>query len=87
MVHRHYYGSSYQGQRLAQSIQEKRLVNTQDRGISTCNFYVVKHSYASCTHWNAFITNYDEEALLSDDEWQTTMAKAIAEGINEYFSN
>ena len=35
----------------------------------------------------AFITNYDEEALLSDDEWQTTMAKAIAEGINEYFSN
>lgn len=84
-----YYGSSYQGQRLAQSIQEKMIeVNgLRDRGISTCNFYVVKHSYMPAVLIEtAFITNYDEEALLSDDEWQTTMAKAIAEGINEYFS-
>lgn len=85
-----YYGSSYQGQRLAQSIQEKMIeVNgLRDRGIFTCNFYVVKHSYMPAVLIEtAFITNYDEEALLSDDEWQTTMAKAIAEGINEYFSN
>lgn len=85
-----YYGSSYQGQRLAQSIQEKMIEanGLRDRGISTCNFYVVKHSYMpSVLIETAFITNYDEEALLSDDEWQTTMAKAIAEGINEYFSN
>lgn len=85
-----YYGSSYQGQRLAQSIQEKMIEanGLRDRGISTCNFYVVKHSYMPAVLVEtAFITNYDEEALLSDDEWQTTMAKAIAEGINEYFSN
>lgn len=85
-----YYGSSYQGQRLAQSIQEKMIEanGLRDRGISTCNFYVVKHSYMpDVLIETAFITNYDEEALLSDDEWQTTMAKAIAEGINEYFSN
>ena len=85
-----YYGSSYQGQRLAQSIQEKMIGanGLRDRGISTCNFYVVKHSYMPAVLIEtAFITNYDEEALLSDDEWQTTMAKAIAEGINEYFSN
>lgn len=85
-----YYGSSYQGQRLAQSIQEKMIKanGLRDRGISTCNFYVVKHSYMPAVLIEtAFITNYDEEALLSDDEWQTTMAKAIAEGINEYFSN
>ena len=85
-----YYGSSYQGQRLAQSIQEKMTEanGLRDRGISTCNFYVVKHSYMPAVLIEtAFITNYDEEALLSDDEWQTTMAKAIAEGINEYFSN
>lgn len=84
-----YYGSSYQGQRLAQSIQEKMIEanGLRDRGISTCNFYVVKHSYMPAVLIEtAFITNYDEEALLSDDEWQTTMAKAIAEGINEYFS-
>ena len=85
-----YYGSSYQGQRLAQSIQEKMIEanGLRDRGISTCNFYVVKHSYMPAVLIEtAVITNYDEEALLSDDEWQTTMAKAIAEGINEYFSN
>ena len=85
-----YYGSSYQGQRLAQSIQEKMIEanGLRDRGISTCNFYVVKHSYMPAVLIEtAFITNYDEEALLSDDEWQTIMAKAIAEGINEYFSN
>lgn len=85
-----YYGSSYQGQRLAQSIQEKMIEanGLRDRGISTCNFYVVKHSYMPAVLIEtAFITNYDEEALLSDDEWQTTMAKSIAEGINEYFSN
>lgn len=85
-----YYGSSYQGQRLAQSIQEKMIEanGLRDRGVSTCNFYVVKHSYMPAVLIEtAFITNYDEEALLSDDEWQTTMAKAIAEGINEYFSN
>lgn len=83
-----YYGSSYKGQRLAQDIQEKMIeVNgLRDRGISTCNFYVVKHSYMPAVLIEtAFITNYDEEALLSDDEWQTTMAKAIAEGINQYF--
>lgn len=85
-----YYGSSYQGQRLAQNIQEKMIEanGLRDRGISTCNFYVVKHSYMPAVLIEtAFITNYDEEVLLSDDEWQTTMAKAIAEGINEYFSN
>lgn len=85
-----YYGSSYQGQRLAQNIQEKMIEanGLRDRGISTCNFYVVKHSYMPAVLIEtAFITNYDEEALLSDDGWQTTMAKAIAEGINEYFSN
>ena len=85
-----YYGSSYQGQRLAQSIQEKMIEanGLRDRGISTCNFFVVKQSYMPAVLIEtAFITNYDEEALLSDDEWQTTMAKAIAEGINEYFSN
>lgn len=85
-----YYGSSYQGQRLAQNIQEKMIEanGLRDRGISTCNFYVVKHSYMPAVLIEtAFITNYDEEALLSDDEWQTIMAKAIAEGINEYFCN
>ena len=60
-----YYGSSYQGQRLAQSIQEKMIEanGLRDRGISTCNFYVVKHSYMPAVLIEtAFITNYDEEA-------------------------
>ena len=34
----------------------------------------------------AFITNYNEEAMLSDEQWQMQFAQAIARGINEYFN-
>lgn len=84
-----YYGSSYQGQRLAEDIQAKMIETNglYDRGISTCNFYVVKHSYMPAVLVEtAFITNYNEETLLKDDKWQENLAKAIAEGINQYFS-
>lgn len=84
-----YYGSSYQGKKLAQNIQEKMIeVNgLYNRGISSCNFYVVKHTYMPAVLVEtAFITNYEEERLLSDDTWQTIMAKAIAKGIDEYFN-
>lgn len=84
-----YYGSSYQGQRLADNIQTKMIEanGLYNRGISTCNFYVVKYSYMPAVLIEtAFISNYNEEALLKDDVWQENLAKAIAEGINQYFN-
>lgn len=84
-----YYGSSYQGQRLADNIQTKMIETNglYNRGISNCNFYVVKYSYMPAVLIEtAFISNYNEEALLRDNVWQENLAKAIAEGINQYFS-
>lgn len=58
-----------------------------DRGASTCNFYVVKKSFMPAVLIEtAFITNYNEEALLSDPDWQMQLANAIAQGISQYFS-
>ena len=84
-----YYPSSYKGQRLAQNIQQKMIEanGLTDRGASTCNFYVVKKSFMPAVLIEtAFITNYNEEALLSDPDWQMQLANAIAQGISQYFS-
>ena len=84
-----YYAGSYNGQRLASAIQ-KELIDTnnlRNRGVSTANFYVLKHSaMPAVLVETAFISNYNEEAMLSDAQWQMQFAQAIARGINEYFN-
>lgn len=84
-----YYGGSYNGRRLAAAIQSE-MVNTsklRDRGASTANFYVLKRSaMPAVLVETAFITNYNEEAMLSDPQWQKQFAEAIARGISEYFN-
>lgn len=85
-----YYGGSYQGQLLADSIQNEMVSENglYNRGISTCNFYVVKNSYMPAVLIEtAFITNYNEEGLLKDPQWQKQLAIAIAKGIDQYFGN
>lgn len=66
------------------------MVNTsklRDRGASTANFYVLKRSaMPAVLVETAFITNYNEEAMLSDPQWQKQFAEAIARGISEYFN-
>lgn len=84
-----YYGGSASGKRLAGLIQQEMIEanGLYNRGISTCNFYVVKHSYMPAVLIEtAFISNYNEEALLSDPQWQMQLAEAIARGISEYFN-
>ncbi len=84
-----YYGGSANGTRLARNIQQEMILTNglYDRGISTCNFYVVKHSYMPAVLIEtAFITNYNEEELLSDPQWQLELAQAIARGISDYFN-
>ena len=84
-----YYGGSYQGHRLATFIQNEMIAQTglRNRGVSTANFYVLKHSdMPAVLVETAFITNYNEEALLKDANWQMQEAGAIARGISAYFS-
>jgi N-acetylmuramoyl-L-alanine amidase len=51
------------------------------------NFYVVRYTDApACLLEIAFISNDEEANLLADDEWQDSMARAIARGITDYFT-
>lgn len=76
---------SAEGSKLAQCIQDRIVssMNTVDRGIKPCNFYVVKNTNAVAVLVEmAFISNDDDEILLSQD--LDGFARAIACGITDY---
>jgi N-acetylmuramoyl-L-alanine amidase len=72
---------------LAELVQEamvKKLKLT-DRGVKQAPFYVLVGSYCPAILVEiAFISNYDEEQLLLDPNFQNKAARAIFEGIKEY---
>ncbi len=84
----YYYGGSWQGQRLAELLDEELVAagGLTDRGVKSANFYVMRHSaIPSSLVELAFITNYEEERLLADEDFQDNMAMAIARAIARYF--
>ena len=57
------------------------------RGAKTARFYVIKNSAMPATLIEtAFISNYQEEALLGDSDFQYKIAVAICRGISRYFN-
>jgi len=85
-----YYNGSDNGKNLASFVQDElvKATNLADRGISTANFYVIKHSsMPAILIETAFISNNTEEQLLNDETFQTTIAQAICRGIAKYFQN
>ena len=79
---------AYGGGKLATILNEEleRAGGLFNRGVKTANFYVMRHSKVPASLIElGFITNYREEALLSDDEYQNKLAMAIAKGISRYF--
>ncbi len=61
-------------------------IGTQSRGTQSCNFYVVKHTDMPATLVEvAFISNPEEEQLLSSDDGVKKAAQGIADGIADYF--
>ena len=51
-------------------------------------FYVLLHTEASaCLIEMAFISNAEDALLLADVAWQESYARAIARGVNNYFSS
>lgn len=84
----YYFASSYRGQLLAESINDAIVADTglADRGPQTARFYVLKNSnMPAVLIETAFISNYQEEALLGDEEFQYKIAAAICKGISQYF--
>ncbi len=83
-----YYEPSFRGQLLAECIHDEIVEATglASRGAKTARFYVLRNSDMPATLIEtAFISNYQEEALLGDADFQHKIAVAICKGINQYF--
>ena len=84
----YYYAGAPRGYRLAHLVHSELLSagGRRDRGVKTANFYVLRHTGVPAVLVElAFITNPQEEQLLSNEQYQTEMANAIARGIVRYF--
>lgn len=85
-----YFSGSPQGRRLAQLLNEELEIygGRLNRGVKSANFYVLKHSRCPASLIElAFVTNRTEESLLSDEDYQNSLAQAIAQAVNRYFNN
>lgn len=87
-----YEAGSLLGMKLAGHVQ-KNLVNSLDlvdRGLKNTNeerlYVLVRTKMPAILTEIAFISNPNEESLLADDDFQQRAAKAIYDGINEYFA-
>ena len=84
----HFHGSK-QGMKLARLLNEEleSYGGRFNRGVKGANFYVIKHSDCPASLVElAFVTNPEEEKLLSNDSYQQNLAEAIARGISRYFN-
>ena len=86
-----YYYSQTVGQasiKLADCIRKAlcEQIKTPSRGTKPCNFYVVKNTDMSATLVElAFISNPEEEKLLSSKDGILKCAQGILDGIEDYF--
>lgn len=81
-------GQSEARKKLASAVQ-KELVNAikrRDIGVLTANFAVLRFTVVpSILVETAFISNYEEEKLLTDADFRAKIAEGIANGIERYF--
>lgn len=79
-----------QGEKLAEKIQDIMVNELQanDRGIQTGNFVVLnKTDMPAVLIETGFLSNKEEYRNVTDEEYQERMAKAIAEGIEEFIES
>ena len=86
----YYYGKSEddRSKNLAESIRRAlcEQIKTPSRGTKPCNFYVVRHTDMPATLIElAFISNPEEEKILSSEEGILKAAQGIFDGIEDYF--
>lgn len=85
-----FFHSGSESQRLATILNEELISagKLKNRGVKSANFYVLTHSKIPATLLEiAFLTNPDEESLLTDDKFQDKIARAIARGIQKFFGS
>lgn len=86
----YYYPKTNYDARLARCVQT-RMVNAtrmNNYGTPQADFYVIKRSSMPAVLCEVgFISNQREEELINTPWFQKTVAKAICDGIADYFSN
>ncbi len=84
----YYYPKTWLDELLAKNLQARLLEHGElrDRGVKSARFYVLRHSAMPAALVElAFISNDEEELLLSDEGFQQGMARASCEGLANYF--
>lgn len=84
-----YYDSKPSNKILAESIQNslKKFTGTK-RNITTTDLYMYKYiSTPGVLIECGFLSNYQERKLLQSEDYQSTLAKAITDGVIDYFQN
>ena len=86
-----YHGESQNGKKFAGIMQKKKAecIGDGNHRVEKANsdYYVLRKSIPTAIIVECgFLSNSQEAKLLSDDEYQKKMAKAIAKGIYEYIS-
>lgn len=84
----YYVNGSKAGQRLAKELSEGIVsaLGTGNRGIKSCNFYVVKHTTMPAALIEmAFISNDKEERLMNSDEGVKKAAEGLVNGLISFF--
>jgi N-acetylmuramoyl-L-alanine amidase len=83
-----YYYSSGQG--LASDIHRSILdsMDIRDRGVRTARFYVLRRtSMPAVLVEVGFVTGAEDQRRLSDSDYRTQMAQAIARGVLQYIQD
>ena len=84
-----YYKSSEKGKELAERIQTalwEAFPDYKRKAKANGDYYLLLHTACPTVIVECgFLSNWDEAELLSSEEYQMEMARAIAEGIGEYF--
>ncbi len=86
-IETHYYHPESMG--LAQSVHEALISNLKpfDRGLFKSKFYVINHTEIPAVLCEiGFISNEEEQKLLTTEKRKQETAKAIVEGVLNYFA-
>jgi N-acetylmuramoyl-L-alanine amidase len=84
----YYYQKSVYDSMLAKALQTSLIEagNLQDRRVNSANFYVLKRTNMPASLVElAFISNPNEESLLSSPDFQQKMAQGIVRGLERFF--
>jgi N-acetylmuramoyl-L-alanine amidase len=75
---------------LASTVQSKLIVATgaKDRGVKQAEYYVIRNARSpAILVETGFVSNAEEGTKLSSNDYQDTLARAIAEGIVQFFAS